>query len=275
MDAFEVLHTRRSIRQFLNRPVGEDLVKELLSAAMSAPTAGGIQPWRFVVITDREKLDKIPDFHPYAGMIKQAPLAILVCGDTTSANYGKYWVQDCSAARKTCCLRHAPRSWLRSGAASTPSPNGNRLSVSSLIFRIPYRRSALPSSAIPRRLSRIRNVTTNRKCIITSGNPLLPDCTVRFETVPARIIEAIYRKIQAINYPRSRDASAWTRNSLRMMTYRFIGQCKSALPYDRECTPNSPRCIINGDSMSSASGFSTEHIALVYLSLVALLSRCG
>ena len=56
------------------------------------------------------------------------------------------------------------------------------------------------------------------------------------------------------------------------MTYRFIGQCKSALPYDRECTPNSPRCIINGDSMSSASGFSTEHIALVYLSLVALLS---
>ena len=34
MDAFEVLHTRRSIRQFLNRPVGEDLVKELLSAAM-------------------------------------------------------------------------------------------------------------------------------------------------------------------------------------------------------------------------------------------------
>ena len=63
MDAFEVLHTRRSIRQFLNRPVGEDLVKELLSAAMSAPTAGGIQPWRFVVITDREKLDKIPDFH--------------------------------------------------------------------------------------------------------------------------------------------------------------------------------------------------------------------
>ena len=90
MDAFEVLHTRRSIRQFLNRPVGEDLVKELLSAAMSAPTAGGIQPWRFVVITNREKLDKIPDFHPYAGMIKQAPLAILVCGDTTSANYGRY-----------------------------------------------------------------------------------------------------------------------------------------------------------------------------------------
>ena len=104
MDAFEVLHTRRSIRQFLNRPISDELIKELLSAAMSAPTAGGIQPWRFVVITDREKLDKIPGFHPYAGMVKQAPLAILVCGDTTSANYGKYWVQDCSAAMENLLL---------------------------------------------------------------------------------------------------------------------------------------------------------------------------
>mgnify|MGYP002597520385 CR=1 FL=1 len=273
MDAFEVLHTRRSIRQFLNRPVGEDLVKELLSAAMSAPTAGGIQPWRFVVITDREKLDKIPDFHPYAGMIKQAPLAILVCGDTTSANYGKYWVQDCSAAMENLLLAARAKELASLWCGVHPVPE--REQAFRELFNLPDTVSALPSSAIPRRLSRIRNVTTNRKCIITSGNPLLPDCTVRFETVPARIIEAIYRKIQAINYPRSRDASAWTRNSLRMMTYRFIGQCKSALPYDRECTPNSPRCIINGDSMSSASGFSTEHIALVYLSLVALLSRCG
>lgn len=79
------------------------------------------------------------------GMIKQAPLAILVCGDTTSANYGKYWVQDCSAAMEKPVARGT-----RQGAgfalvrASTPSPNGNRLSVSSLIFRIPYRRSACP-----------------------------------------------------------------------------------------------------------------------------------
>ena len=164
MDAFEVLHTRRSIRQFLNRPVGEDLVKELLSAAMSAPTAGGIQPWRFVVIT--------------AGTPRRP-----ITANTGCRTAPPLW--------KTCCSRHAPRNWLRSGAASTPSPNGNRLSVSSLIFRMPYRRSALPSSAIPRRLFRIKNVTTNRKCIITSGNPLLPDCTVRFETVSARIIEAI------------------------------------------------------------------------------------
>lgn len=47
------------------------------------------------------------------------------------------------------------------------------------------------------------------------------------------------------------------------------------ITHDGECTLNSPRCIINGDSMSSASGFSTEHIVLVYLFRVALLLRCG
>lgn len=104
MGVFEVLHTRHSIRQFLNRPVGEDLVKELLSTTMSVPTAGDAQPWRFVVITDREKLDKTPDFHPYAGMIKQIPLTILVCGDTMSANYDKYRMQDCSAAMENLLL---------------------------------------------------------------------------------------------------------------------------------------------------------------------------
>ena len=72
MDAFDVLHTRRSIRQYNAEPVDEATVRELLDAAMSAPTAGGIQPWRFVVITDRGLLDTIADIHPYAGMIKQA-----------------------------------------------------------------------------------------------------------------------------------------------------------------------------------------------------------
>nr|WP_294515375.1 nitroreductase family protein [uncultured Bilophila sp.] len=104
MDAFDVLHTRRSIRQYNAEPVDEATVRELLEAAMSAPTAGGIQPWRFVVITDRGLLDTIADIHPYAGIIKQAPLAILVCGDTSSAHYGPYWVQDCSAAMQNLLL---------------------------------------------------------------------------------------------------------------------------------------------------------------------------
>lgn len=104
MDALQTIHTRRSIRQYKDTPISEETIRELLDAAMSAPTAGGIQPWRFVVITDRAALDAIPDIHPYAAMIRQAPLAILVCGDVSSENYGDFWVQDCSAAMQNILL---------------------------------------------------------------------------------------------------------------------------------------------------------------------------
>ena len=100
----EALEARRSIRQYKDTPLSEETIRELLDAAMSAPTAGGIQPWRFVVITERAVLDAIPDIHPYAAMIRQAPLAILVCGDESSENYGAFWVQDCSAAMQNILL---------------------------------------------------------------------------------------------------------------------------------------------------------------------------
>jgi nitroreductase len=104
MDVIEAIHTRRSIRKFQQKPVPEDLVKELLAAAMSAPSAGNQQPWQFVVITDREILGKVPDIHPYAAMAKDAPLAILISGDLTLEKFAGYWVQDCSAAAQNLLL---------------------------------------------------------------------------------------------------------------------------------------------------------------------------
>ncbi|MBM7865730.1 nitroreductase family protein [Heliomicrobium gestii] len=94
----EAIFSRRSVRKYTDQPVSEETVKELLAAAMNAPSAGNEQPWHFIVIGDRATLDQIPAFHPYAGMVKQAPVAILVCGDETLEKYKGFWVQDCSAA---------------------------------------------------------------------------------------------------------------------------------------------------------------------------------
>jgi nitroreductase len=90
--------SRRSIRRFLSRPVPEELMVELLEAAMCAPSAANEQPWQFVVIDQRRLLDEIPKFHPYAAMVAEAPVAILVCGDMERDLRKGYWVQDCSAA---------------------------------------------------------------------------------------------------------------------------------------------------------------------------------
>jgi nitroreductase len=104
MEAFDAIFGRRSVRSFTDQPVDDALVTRLLQAAMSAPSAGNEQPWHFLVITDRELLDAVPDFHPYAEMLHEAPLAILVCGDERLEHFKGFWVQDCAAATENLLL---------------------------------------------------------------------------------------------------------------------------------------------------------------------------
>ncbi|MFC1860056.1 nitroreductase family protein [Chloroflexota bacterium] len=103
MDAMEAILTRRSIRKYTNQPVSDEVLKELLEAAMYAPSASNCQPWHFVVIKNRDILNEIPGFHPYSQMLKDAPLAILVCCDQ-GLQMGGYGVQDCSAATQNILL---------------------------------------------------------------------------------------------------------------------------------------------------------------------------
>jgi nitroreductase len=92
------LFSRRSIRRYLPDPIDSSVIKELLAAAMAAPSAGNQQPWHFIVMTDRALLDRIPAFHPHARMVPEAACAILVAGDLSVEKHKGYWVQDCSAA---------------------------------------------------------------------------------------------------------------------------------------------------------------------------------
>jgi nitroreductase len=102
MDALEVLFTRRSIRQYTDEPVSKENLKTVLEAGMNAPSANNRQPWQFIVVDDRTKLNSIMQVHPYSRMLAQAPLAIIVCADTTVS--GSYWQQDCSAATENILL---------------------------------------------------------------------------------------------------------------------------------------------------------------------------
>lgn len=104
MDAMEAILTRRSVRSYADAPVSDSVVKGLLEAAMSAPSAGNQQPWQFICVTDREILSAITRVHPYSGMLAQAPLAIVVCGDLSRERFQGYWVQDCSAATQNLLI---------------------------------------------------------------------------------------------------------------------------------------------------------------------------
>ena len=87
---------RRSIRKYTDEPVSEEHITAMLEAAMSAPSGMNLKPWHFVVVSDRERLDRLGATTKSWGMLKEAPLAVVVCGDPAISE--KYWDQDSIAA---------------------------------------------------------------------------------------------------------------------------------------------------------------------------------
>ncbi len=98
------IFTRRSVRTYQDKPVEKEKVTQLLKAAMQAPSAGNQQPWEFLVITDREKLNQLSNFNPYASCLLKAPLAIIVLGDPRRMKYEENWQQDLGAATQNILL---------------------------------------------------------------------------------------------------------------------------------------------------------------------------
>ncbi len=148
MDAMECILSRTSIRDFSDSPVTPAEVTKLLAAGMAAPSAVNMQPWMFEIVDRRELLDALAEKLPYAKMLKNAPLAILVCGDlrkTLDQREREYWVEDCSAAAQNILLAaHA----LGMGAVWTAvHPVGSRIdAVQSLLNMPDY---LIPLNVIP------------------------------------------------------------------------------------------------------------------------------
>ena len=99
--------TRVSVRSYLDKPVEEAKIEQMLRAGMAAPSAVNKQPWHFIVVTEKAQLEALAQASPNAGMVAKAPLAIVVCGDMDKALEGggrDFWIQDCSAATENILL---------------------------------------------------------------------------------------------------------------------------------------------------------------------------
>lgn len=57
----ENLLTRRSIRSFTEKPLPRDEVEQIVKAALYAPSARGLQTWKFTVILDQDKIRKLAE----------------------------------------------------------------------------------------------------------------------------------------------------------------------------------------------------------------------
>ncbi|MEM2341392.1 MAG: nitroreductase family protein [Candidatus Bathyarchaeia archaeon] len=101
MDVFEAIRSRRSIRSYEPTPIPRDKLEKILEAARLAPSAGNIQPWHFIVVTDSEKRRKLAKA-PFAGFLKEAPVVIVGCGNQKASP--KWFMIDVAIAMQNMVL---------------------------------------------------------------------------------------------------------------------------------------------------------------------------
>ena len=154
--ALDVIFSRKSVRSYTDQPVTDEQVETMLRAAMAAPTGMNVQPWRFVVIRDQAVKEKLAG--PRGGMIAQAPVVFVICGETTLMRkpFGQpdaeavevengNWTQDCSAATENLLLAATAQGL---GAVWTAAyPHEDRIAAVRSILSIPER--YIPLCVVP------------------------------------------------------------------------------------------------------------------------------
>jgi nitroreductase len=104
VDALHAIATRRSVRRFTDAPLTEEQLETVLRAAMAAPSASNGRSWRFVVVRDRDTLQRLAHATPFASPVAEAAACIVVCADRPTLKYPGFWVIDCSAAIENLLL---------------------------------------------------------------------------------------------------------------------------------------------------------------------------
>jgi nitroreductase len=122
MDLLEAIDGRRSVREYTDQPVDDAVVRELIDAAVKAPSAINQQPWAFVVVNDPAQLTRISDqakahllkaslaapAHPFREMLNDpkfhifyhAPVLVVIA----AAEPTDWAVEDCALAAENLML---------------------------------------------------------------------------------------------------------------------------------------------------------------------------
>ncbi len=87
---------RRSIRKYTQKEVEGSKIDVVVEAALRAPSSRGINPAEFIVVRDRDTLERLSRAKTYGStFLKDAPLGIVVCADPEKSDM---WIEDSSIA---------------------------------------------------------------------------------------------------------------------------------------------------------------------------------
>ena len=90
MDFYEVVRTRRSIRKYSSKPISDDVLNRVLDAVRIAPSGSNRQPWKFILVKDKDVKAELASNCNNQQFIAEAPIAIAACGYDVQYNRGGY-----------------------------------------------------------------------------------------------------------------------------------------------------------------------------------------
>jgi nitroreductase len=85
METWDAVSARRNVREFTDQPLPDDALERILEAAWRAPSARNLQPWDFVVVTEREQLERLSHVWQGGGHIAGAAAAVVIVVDTEAS----------------------------------------------------------------------------------------------------------------------------------------------------------------------------------------------
>jgi len=146
-DAITVIHERKSVRNFTGEKVKKEDLETIVRAGMAAPTAVNMQPWAFIIVTERSVLDALNKDLPYAKMLEKAGAAIIVCAIPEKAFQGKteFAIIDSSLAGENILL--ATEALVLGAVWTAVYPEEDRMKAVRSILKIPDK--IIPMNVIP------------------------------------------------------------------------------------------------------------------------------
>ena len=106
MEIEEAIHIRRAIKEFSSKPIPRQIFTELVDAARHSPSGGNKNPWRFVIITERNTLDQLAQIHPHCRWFASTQAGIALAADSALS---RYWLEDCCVAAYSLWLAAVAR----------------------------------------------------------------------------------------------------------------------------------------------------------------------
>ena len=92
----KLLRQRRSIRQYLDKPIESEKIEILKEALLRSPSSRNLHPWQFIFVDDKNQIEQLSRSKQHgSAFLKNAPLAIIVLGDEDKSDV---WIEDCSIA---------------------------------------------------------------------------------------------------------------------------------------------------------------------------------